>query len=762
MDRRTFHKVIGLGMMGSLAGGTAFGAQKPATDLGADALEIGNPEGFANIPERKTAWPSQTYRRLLIDTHVPDWDHLLSVFNAAEYVSAIAKAGFQSLEQYANSHVGLCLWRTKLGQMHRGMNGRDYFGEVMEECRRHGLHRVAYYSLIFDDWAYQTHPDWRILPEDGYDSELFSRTGMVCPNSPYRDFAFACVQELVANYDFECIFLDQPFWPTICYCPHCAARFWREQNNELPRIVDWKDPVWRAFQRSRQKWLEEFMMTVRETVKKTRPITVYFNFATIFAPWQQGTSLEQGRASDFCGGDFYGGPTESSLVCKTYAGLTLSQPFEVMTSRASPSLIDFENTKPFEELVLETMVPAMHSAAFMLIDAIKPMGTLNGQFYEFVSHVNAQHDAYEPFLGGELQADVAIYFDKTSMYDPDLNGVPASVLSPNLASSHSGPRNLGIPAAPPTKVNLPHLEAVIGTARILREGHIPYGVVTNITLDQLSRFRAVFLPNVLEMTEEQANHFREFVRNGGVLYASGVSSLSAPELGDPRFLLEDVLGVRYLGGFGESVTFLSPASPEIAKVIWPQENITLPWSMVRAQSLPGAEVLATATLPFVAPNAGYAVGAHFAQIWSNPPAAKPGSDPGIVVNSFGKGKAIWIAGRVESLTEPVGHNLVKHLLRNALPGPYRFEADTNRVVEVTVFDQPEQHRLLIGLINLQEHVPTIPVSAVVRVLPPSGRRVRRVLQLPEQKPLSFEKSGAYLQFEVEPFKLVFMAVAEYE
>ena len=131
---------------------------------------------------------------------------------------------------------------------------------------------------------------------------------------------------------------------------------------------------------------------------------------------------------------------------------------------------------------------------------------------------------------------------------------------------------------------------MIGTARILREGHIPYGVVTNITLDQLSRFRAVFLPNVLEMTEEQANHFREFVRNGGVLYASGPSSLSAPELGDPRFLLEDVLGVRYLGGFGESVTYLSPASPEIAKVIWPQENVTLPWSMVRAQSLPGAQV----------------------------------------------------------------------------------------------------------------------------------------------------------------------------
>jgi len=132
------------------------------------------------------------------------------------------------------------------------------------------------------------------------------------------------------------------------------------------------------------------------------------------------------------------------------------------------------------------------------------------------------------------------------------------------------------------------------------------------------------------------------------------------------------------------------------------------------------------------------------------------------VNSFGKGKAIWIAGRIEALTEPVGHNLVKHLLRNSLPGPYRFEAETNRVVEVTVFDQREQHRLLIGLINLQEHVPTIPVGAVVRVLPPPGRKVRRVLQLPDQKPVRFEKSRPYIQFQIEPFKLVFLAVAEYE
>lgn len=97
----------------------------------------------AHIPSRAVEWPTQTYRRLLVDTHVPDWDDaLLANFDPVDYVSTIAGAGFKSLMQYANSHAGLCLWRTSIRQMHRNMKGRDCLGEVMEQCKRHGLHRV--------------------------------------------------------------------------------------------------------------------------------------------------------------------------------------------------------------------------------------------------------------------------------------------------------------------------------------------------------------------------------------------------------------------------------------------------------------------------------------------------------------------------------------------------------------------------------------------------------------------------------------------
>ena len=103
MDRRTFNAVVSLGGLKSFGHRFGFGA---------------GPSPVASPENRQVAWPAKTYRRLLIDTHVPDWDHLLGDFDAADYVSTIAGAGFQSLLQYANSHVGLSLWRTKLGQMH--------------------------------------------------------------------------------------------------------------------------------------------------------------------------------------------------------------------------------------------------------------------------------------------------------------------------------------------------------------------------------------------------------------------------------------------------------------------------------------------------------------------------------------------------------------------------------------------------------------------------------------------------------------------
>lgn len=408
------------------------------------------------------------------------------------------------------------------------------------------------------------------------------------------------------------------------------------------------------------------------------------------------------------------------------------------------NLNDFETTKPFEQLALESLIPTIHSSACMLIDAIKPTGTLNHRAYEYLSQINALHDSFEPFLGGEMLADVAIYFDKNSVYDPDASGLTAAEATRNMWSG-----------------KLPHREAAVGAARFLREAHIPFSVVTNVSLNQLPHYRAVILPNVLEMTAEQASIFREFVRNGGILYASGVSSLSVPGEGDERFLLSDVLGVDFVGKIGGRTTYLTATDKELFEAIWPQENLGFSGSMVKARALPGAQILATVTLPFVDPEAGTVLNSHFAQIWSDPPATRPGHDPGIVINTFGKGKAVWVAAPLESRADPVVGRVFQLLLKRILAPPYRFEADTDPAVEVTLFHQEERNRLLVGMLNLQAQVPTIPVAATIRVQVPQGRRVRKVSLLPEQKDLEFSSSGPYVSFRVPEFELIRMALVEY-
>src|SRR5579863_3733600 len=172
MDRRTFNKLLGFGALANL------GRESP---IGLAA----QPGGSESAASPNIQWPGNRYNRVLVDTHVPDWDpRLMASFDAAPFVATLASAGFQVVMQYANSLAGLCLWRTKVGQMHAGMKGRDYFGETVRECHRRDLAVVAYYIVIYDDWAFKFHPDWRVVPESGDDSVLSSRFAYVCPNTP--------------------------------------------------------------------------------------------------------------------------------------------------------------------------------------------------------------------------------------------------------------------------------------------------------------------------------------------------------------------------------------------------------------------------------------------------------------------------------------------------------------------------------------------------------------------------------------------------
>lgn len=680
-------------------------------------------------------WFTTSYRRNLVDMHIDDWDDsFLSKLDPQTYVALLKTAHVKSAMVYANSHVGYCYWPTKTGQMHRGLRGKDVLGEITDLCHREGIDVIAYYSLIFNNWAYDNNPSWRILDVDGKPSRerggRAGRYGVCCPNNvDYRAFVTAQVEELLAAYDFEGIFFDMTFWPGICYCPACRARFESEVGGEMPDVINWQDERWIEFQKKREEWLVEFAAFATNTAKHCRPeITVEHNSAPLTQASVIGTTLALREHNDYIGGDLYGGFAQQSFICKLYDSITPNKPFEFMTSRCYPSLRDHTTLKPKEMLEVHTFLAMAHNGAFFFIDAIDPVGTLNPRVYETMGEIFSRSREYEPFLGGELCQDVAVYFSLDSKMDFGDNGKRVTA---------AGWR-------------VPHLDAALGAARSLREAHIPFGVISKNSLTDTSKYQVIVLPEVLFLDEEEAQALRRHVENGGGLYASGRAPLAR---------LADLFGVEIEGQTAEDVTYMAPT--DAGRGLFPGIEPAFPLSIfrtqVKARALDSDSIAATLVLPYTDPSNGL----RLASIHSNPPGVAT-DYASLVQRRVGNGRVAWAAAPIEAADQPPHRQVFVQIVRSLAARPFSFAADAPPAVEITLSHQPAQKRYLISLINEQELLPPVPAHNLKVRVKLDGKTPERAALLPSQQPLSWRREGDYAEVDFPELNIFQMALLQYE
>ncbi len=682
-------------------------------------------------------WYEKAYRRNVIDMHITDWDErFLSQFDARNYVEMLRECQAQSAVVYAHSHVGHCYYPTLVGHMHRGLKGRNILGEVIDLCHANDIAVVVYFSLIYDDWAYRHHPDWRITLANGEGAAEHSRYGVCCPNSPYRDYARAHAEEICRLFDFEGLRFDMTFWPAVCYCAHCQKRFAEVVGGELPRVIHWEDPRWVAFQRKREQWLAEFAAHMTTAVKRIKPnATVEHQASTYPLGWRFGVTARLVPQNDFLQGDFYGDALQGSFVRKLFYNLSPSRPYGFETSSAV-SLNNHTALKPIELLRAKAHACLADGGAFIFIDAIDPVGTLNRAVYERMGSVFAETKAYEPFLGGELCQDVGVYLSMESKFDLADNG--KGVDDPQLSAK------------------TPHVEAAVSVCKALIDAHIPYGVVTRRNLKDLSRHQVLVLPNLLMLDEEEADAFRAYVRGGGALYASRATSLvTADGVRHKDFTLGDLFGVTYMGGTPEGFTYIAPAAG--AEKLFPGYSgkypLGLPSTQMIVQARSGAEVLGWMVLPYTNP----ADPSRYASIHSNPPGVLT-ENPGVVLNRFGAGKALYVTTDLERYD--TCHSTFVALIR-ALAKPFSFAADAPKAVEITVFHQADRKRFLLCLINFQKELPNIPVEGIRVRLRMDSRSVKRVLILPAEKDLEYTVGEGYTEFTAPRVETFAMCAVDY-
>ncbi len=670
-------------------------------------------------------WYQTKFRRNLVDMHIEDWnDEFLSQFDPQTYVENLKRGHINAPMLYLQSHVGLCYWPTRSGRMHRAFLGcEDKMKRLERLCHQNGMAVIAYYSLIYNNWAHENHPNWRIVDLAGRDTRSDGgRYGQCCPNNmEYRAFTEMQIRELCEYFDFEGIFYDMLFWTKICVCPSCRARWEAEVGGELPAMVDWKDPRWRLFQQKRCEWMGEFAQWVTDLTRQYKPgASVEHQYSTIMHPWLWGVNENIALASTYSGGDLYGGIEEQSFACKLYYGATENQPFEYMTSRAYPALSEHTSTKSEDMLRQHVMMTCAHHGANLLIDAIDPVGTMDSRVYERIGKVYREAEAFEPVMSlGEQAFDVALYYDLNGKYDPEF---PAA----GLADDACQEREKG-----------PMHNALLGAARSLRTHHIPYGIVNNHYFHRYRKARVLVLSDVPALEDARAEEIMQYIQEGGSLYMSGHCH--------PK-LLESLFGLRYTGWTEESVTYVSPTGAGDAymgKHYTRQYPLAMFERQPTVEGTPKGTVLGTLTLPYTIPNVSATSETpffdaldmssktqrtlRFSSIHSNPPGIYTGA-PAMVYAEYGRGKCVWSAAPIERPHREQHSDIFASIIAMLAGNRFCFTAKAPEHVECVLFDAPEEGKKVVSVINVFEafHIPAARDIAISVSCAQKPHRVWRV------------------------------------
>jgi len=628
----------------------------------------------------------QAYSRMLIDNHITEENPpYMSKFDPAEYVAMVKTAGVDAAMVYACCHNGNCYYPTKVGHMHKNLNGRDIFGETVNLLRKEGIVPIAYYTLIFHNHAANTHPAWRQIDCRGnYRSGRFCHC---CPNNlEYRQFAREQLAEIV-GYDIAGIFLDMTFWPKVCFCESCQARYTREFQKEMPRVLDWSNPEWVAFQRARERWLSEFAREMTSSVKELRPdISVVHQFDAVMRGADLGQNGEFYKASDYSSGDFYGGRDQQRLATKVFGAFSRNIPYEYMTSRCV-DLRDHTSTKSFAEMMCSAATTYANGGATFFIDAINPDGTLNPRGFEQLGEVNRQLHPFNQKISDlkpVLVADVGLYYSVSAHIKQENNG-------------------LGLEKIFNSESNIVPQQELLRTSIILNHAHIPYRMITE-DMDDYSGVKTIIMNNVVFMSEAEVDRISHFVSGGGTLIATGMTSYYNKEgqtSGD--FALKDVFGVSYRGKNAKKISYLVPRVGEMVAC-------HSPGALVKATT---AEVMGNVAEPeFEIFDAD-----HYASIHSNPPG--PTSEfAGLTINPFGAGKCIYLYSSLLALRQHAQQTFGQALFKEQIDTDLSVHTNAPGCVEVTLLKSTQKEAYLVCLVNYQAELPNVPIfdlTATVRL-----------------------------------------------
>lgn len=655
---------------------------------------------------------SRRFRGYLLDMHSPDPPVVsLDRLDVKEYIETYKAADIDSIIVYAKGHWGECYYDTKVGHKHPGPKG-DLLAQLVEIGHKNDMEVAAYYSLGFDTWAAIQNPDWAQRNEDGTPNIACinpQKWHNMCCNTPYRDYALAQIAEIAGGYDVDGFFIDifpYHWFYGICYCDYCERTAMSTFGKRVSEL-SWNERVgWTARER-KVLWNE-----IQDAVKRLRPeayviVNGYF--------YTEIVQCEDYVYAEACFGT--GLPTLLTRAC----GLKY---YQIGPGALSP----IWDPRSLAKCKLDISgILAYGGRAMVYSEAQRPDGTLEQSFLDILGAVYAEVKEKQEFVedAEPVKSVAVVHSDSTLLY--------------HAKTDYS------------EEFHKPVEGAVESVLRL----HYPVDAIYDWRLspEELSAFDLVVLPDAICLDDARTEMIRDYVRQGGKLFATFKTSLK-DGVGNSRenFGLADVFGVDYLvddatytvNPFG---SFLRCAEHEITTGL---SGLTLgmPGPFLKVRSTSGQSV-GWHTLPITAQVA------HRFVNWGPPPPGMPTEFPVIHLNDYGKGRVVYITAPVFRYVKD-GMSWPSQLVANALrwlnPEP-RIHVEGSSYVEATFSRQSDPDRLVIHVLNRSVAVygeEAQPVGATLRLRKGwfNARSVREVW--PEKRELEIKDHGHYLEVTIPP------------
>ncbi|MHB9033198.1 MAG: beta-galactosidase trimerization domain-containing protein [Anaerolineae bacterium] len=476
-------------------------------------------------------------------------------YNAESVLRDLDTINADIVALYATNQWGLAYFPSAVVPMSIGLDGRDYFGEVLAGLKARGKKVIAYIN-----WLDSRHPEWRfqrlspagVEPLDNhnleplpyYDSQGFGNVYKLkygawfnhCLTSPRKDEVLRLADEIAGKYPaLDGFHMDMFFNYGVCACERCLP--------ELRRIVG-SDQV--TYQKVLEHWGEYLSWRQQVSVDTIARMADIVHRADIaFAP------------NSFC-------PIYLSPTMAVSPSWWPHQDFYVTEAwlRLAAGFADLHSTT-----IVSKWLKAIDKPSALLV---------TGQHPEF-SHAPLCAEEYRLHAASCLANGAPVLGSCGQGAYPSTSSSPAALHTMGEVFSQYAQRMDKLPARrsmariavlwsqdsrdffEPGDNALEYRYEFLGYCRALLERHYLYDIVVPEKLespDDLKQYTFLILPNAACMDAATAEIIRAYVALGGKILATWETGWR-DQLGHQRVdsLLADVLGLSFQGVYPASTVY---------------------------------------------------------------------------------------------------------------------------------------------------------------------------------------------------------------